>query len=384
MTAGVDGCDHLARMILGVLTLVLIAAAPPPAPLAQRLVAPGGYETFGAERAVLIASGVETQSELDAAWKELDARLNTVVAALQQPAAAGSSLTREERLHRLMHVMVLEKFQGDLGDVRVTVRTGKYNCLTSTTLYVLAARRAGLAASAYGMRRHVVVLIFGAEGARYLEMTDPNARLMKQFLYPEGRYRQALRESPESAVQFRVRGARLSKLMATGEDADAVEVTPAPKTQQELEARARAEAALLRDSTFDADERGLAALLFWNRSIDFLVGQHPREGLECLTAMGRLGSGALLVKTRVFRLGVLDEELQDLGRQKGWPTAVEVLDHFRAEARDDAERTALVELRVALVEEFAAASSGTKACKAIEALTRGKPGDYTRALAWGC
>lgn len=372
-----------------VLGLMLSTGAPPskgaPRPdVVQQLLAPDGFDTLGAERAVLVASGADTEAALNDAWKELDRTLVAVVDALNAQDDPHSQLTREEKLHRVMHVLVLHRFRWNLGDVRVTLKTGDYNCLTATTLYVLAARRAGIAASAYGMRRHVVPLVFGANGARFLEMTTPTARLMTEFVYPQGRYREALAESSRSAVTLRVKGARLGRLMATGDDAEAIEVVPRAQDEREREARAQAEARKMKESTFDADERGLAALLFWNRSIDFLVANKPEQGLACLQAMVTLGSAVLQEKTREYRILVLDDMLQELGGKKGWPAAVEVLDHLRTRPMPKTEQDAMVGLRVALVEELAAGTPGKESCAQVRRLQGLGPGDYTRAVAWAC
>jgi hypothetical protein len=124
--------------------------------------------------AALIIGGPPDPNELAARTRALDARLAQIVAELPvEPAARGRALL--ERLYTADGgrplLQVYEAAATTLYDV---VTTGHYNCVSSTTLYLLAAQRAGVDARAVLLPSHArAVVVLGGRRA-VVETTTKN------------------------------------------------------------------------------------------------------------------------------------------------------------------------------------------------------------------
>lgn len=175
----VAGCGHGS----------LAAAGSPPDPVTRAeepldlaLMEPGGLEQMGLERAVLVASGVGSPEELARWYPTLDAALDKVVQAaflMDSGDAEFGATPLGTRLQIQLHRLILRRYVTGVYDVREALERGDFNCLSATALYVMAARRAGLMATAYAMQGHIMAMVFDAKGASYVEATLPSPALLE-------------------------------------------------------------------------------------------------------------------------------------------------------------------------------------------------------------
>jgi transglutaminase-like putative cysteine protease len=84
---------------------------------------------------------------------------------------------RTVAIHRLLHERVFSEYQTDASDVAETLRSGAYNCVSASILFVELARRFGLDAHAVQLPEHVrcEVIVDGATVP--VEMTSIGAPL---------------------------------------------------------------------------------------------------------------------------------------------------------------------------------------------------------------
>jgi hypothetical protein len=158
------------------------APSPPlnPWKLDQELRTPGTVERWGLLRALLVAGGrVRTPLQTERREKSLNRVLERVVNdARQRPSSQPLFL----RLHAALHDhMLWGGYARDASDLTDVLDQQRYNCLSGTAAYVLAAQRAGLVASAYGMEGHILAVVFDGAGAHHIETTfrDQSAVTLK-------------------------------------------------------------------------------------------------------------------------------------------------------------------------------------------------------------
>lgn len=321
-------------MVASVLPLLLALANP----MEARLLAPGGFEKHSPLQAMLIASGVTTPDELR--WYE--ARANALIQrAVKAARARGADENHfPEVLLWELHRAGLTAYDDSRTDLRHTLKTGRYQCVTSTALYVLAAREAGLNASAYGMKAHVMPLVFLADGVRYLESTNPKATATRRFMIPED---SRPPDMPEEVWQ------------ALGESGDLFPEQTA------------ARAAEMKASAFDADPRVLTSFFFWNH---FLMAAREGDTPSALAAyQGVAVLGAYSpqwARTLPLRLRPVAVMLAHQGVTEGWPRALKTVDLLLQAATDARERLALRDVRARLFVSWAADRKDPQAqCRAL-------------------
>lgn len=128
----------------------------------------GAVEKMGLEKAFLIASGVPPEQLKDYGAK-LDSTLQRIVSAAK---ADKANQPLHLRIHRAMHQVALQKgYKAEATQLQDVLDHHEYNCLSGTALYVLAARRANLMATAYAREGHVMALVFDDAGAHKVETT---------------------------------------------------------------------------------------------------------------------------------------------------------------------------------------------------------------------
>ncbi|MEW5853068.1 MAG: hypothetical protein AB2A00_30070 [Myxococcota bacterium] len=168
---------------------------------------PGTVAEWGLGRSILVASGLRDLHELAEYEKKLD---RTIMRILDAARADPSGLPLYLRIHHAMHTQALKKgYQLRASSMTRVLDEGAFNCLSGTGLYVLTAQRAGLVVSAYGMRGHILALVFDADGAHHVETTfkeqsDPAVRQMvgleESSLIPEELKNTTFDVSPEELV----------------------------------------------------------------------------------------------------------------------------------------------------------------------------------------
>lgn len=102
--------------------------------------------------ATIRAGGAISTRELTALLHRFDRLANQICFELQDLRTAQE---RALAIHRLLHERVLTEYQTDASDVAETLRTGSYNCVSATILFIELARRTGLAAHAVQLPEHV-------------------------------------------------------------------------------------------------------------------------------------------------------------------------------------------------------------------------------------
>jgi hypothetical protein len=343
------------------MALVPVAA---PASLREQLLAPGGFDRLGFEKSVLVASGAESDEDLRGYLLRLHQVVDLTVARAQGSLQRGERL--DEKLLAVLHRDFLGEYRADIGDMRVTLRTGFYNCLSATTLFVLVGRAAGLNVSAYGMKGHVMPLVFDENGAWYLEATNPTAQVTRTFVAPQRAYREALASLPRQNTEtLRVDPARLRDLQRTGADKDAIRQEKAPTTREEAEKFAQARAQELRDSTFDADPQALASMFYWNRAISAARARQPADMMVGLAGFSSLASPADLDRSRTFRMRMLVDVARVHRRENGFEATLHMVDAVVAATRSAAERDALDTIRVQLLRDETDALAPPRRCEFV-------------------
>jgi tetratricopeptide (TPR) repeat protein len=102
--------------------------------------------------AAMRAGGETSPRELTSLLSRFDQLANRVASDLQLvPSPRERALT----VHRLLHDGVLIEYQTDASDVAETLRSGAYNCVSASILFVELARTAGLEAYAVQLPEHV-------------------------------------------------------------------------------------------------------------------------------------------------------------------------------------------------------------------------------------
>ncbi|MGI5861364.1 MAG: hypothetical protein ACOX6T_04805 [Myxococcales bacterium] len=113
------------------------------------------FEQLGSLDAALIAGGAIHPAELTRTREDLLARITAVVKTLpREPAAAGRALLRA--LHEGSHKRpaLLRSYDPEATSLLDILDTGRFNCVSATVLYLLAAERAGLVAHPVLMPSH--------------------------------------------------------------------------------------------------------------------------------------------------------------------------------------------------------------------------------------
>lgn len=130
----------------------------------------GRLDQFTLIQAALIAGGVHDPL----VWQQSDDRLRSYAEELRVSGRlTGSAEEQACAIHQFMHQRVLTTYDPSANDLADALRNGRFNCITSSTLYVALAAECGWQAAAYELPAHVLV-VFDPEGAAVpVETTCP-------------------------------------------------------------------------------------------------------------------------------------------------------------------------------------------------------------------
>lgn len=348
------------------------------AKLLEILSTPSGFDRFSQAEAVLIASGAESPALLRRYTKKLQSVVDSIAAAaVAQTATADLALA----VHQQMHKQVLAHYDAGLGDIRITLDTGVYNCVTGTVIYVLAARKAGLLSSPYAMNGHVLPVVFDTEGARFLEATDPKAEPSRTWWQPLANYRNDLKDIHDALKPLIGKAQHsIAEMQLIGEEESARQLQEKVEglvVAAEAKAKARYEES--KKSGHDIDSRAMAALFLWNRSITAAERGQRGEAIRLLKGLFRLGGHALPDKLRQIRLLELGSLLVEQGERDGWKNSLKTVDLLLSSSEHSMDKLMLRDLRADVYVRWASAAKGRPAA-ACQILKRGHAADPDHPL----
>jgi hypothetical protein len=125
----------------------------------------GRLDSHSLADAVLIASGVDDDTDL----QRYRARLvSLIAAATERVPRSASPARRARRLLEELHRVALRRYEASTDRFTDLIDTGTYNCVSSSLLYILAAREVGLDPAAAETPLHVFVVL--EAGARHIEI----------------------------------------------------------------------------------------------------------------------------------------------------------------------------------------------------------------------
>jgi tetratricopeptide (TPR) repeat protein len=129
----------------------------------------GQLNEFSLIEAAVRAGGKTSPRELTSLLSRFDRLADLVTRELRHLSSA-----REQALaiHGLLHESVLIEYQTDASDVAETLRSGAYNCVSASILFVELAKRAGLQAHAVQLPEHVRCEVVLDGAAVPIEMTS--------------------------------------------------------------------------------------------------------------------------------------------------------------------------------------------------------------------
>ena len=137
--------------------------------LDRRLWRPNAVAELGLGPSMLIGSGVRSYEDLATYEAKLEATLRGILDAAR---ANNAALPLHLKLHAAMHKVALHGgYQSQASSLTQVLDRGRYNCLSGSALYVLAARRAGVQATGYAMQGHIMALVFDQDGGHKVETT---------------------------------------------------------------------------------------------------------------------------------------------------------------------------------------------------------------------
>lgn len=144
----------------------------------------GRLDDFTLLRAALIAGGVRDEQS----WQRADACLQRYADELKGSGRlAGSAEEQARVLHRFLHERVLTAYDPSANNLADALTSGRFNCITSSTLYMALAAECGWPAAAYELPAHVLVVLDPAGAAVPVETTCPAWRPAGQRSQTPGR-----------------------------------------------------------------------------------------------------------------------------------------------------------------------------------------------------
>jgi len=118
----------------------------------------------------VVETGGEATDGVSAATARVEQGLSEIVERLGH-APPGPRLAR--RLHRLLHRRYLREYVADADDVVALVDTGRYNCLSATLFYGMAARRLGFDPEVLKLPGHLLLRLHVRGRVVDVETTSP-------------------------------------------------------------------------------------------------------------------------------------------------------------------------------------------------------------------
>lgn len=133
----------------------------------------GRLDEFTLVHAALVAGGVEDPQ----VWRRAEERLQGYARELKASGRlAGSAEEQARAIHAFLHDRVLSSYDPSANNLADVLAGGRFNCITSSTLYMALAAECGLPAAAYELPAHVLVVLDPQGAAVPVETTCPRWR----------------------------------------------------------------------------------------------------------------------------------------------------------------------------------------------------------------
>jgi hypothetical protein len=314
---------------------------------------------------MLVGGGVADREELDRELHSLDQLVANLVAAVQRRAKTPAE--KADALLEAMHAGPLKSYDAGTSDLRQLMRGGRFNCLSATAVYVLAAGRLGLLSKGYATRGHILALVFLADGPRYVETTSWEGSTSRTW---DGRFWMAWDEAMQGAderhasMRDHLHSAAAAQVTGDNESADPhLEAAAELARQPFIEAQRREDELLA--LAYEVDLRTLAGLFFWNGAVSALLDGRPEAAQTALVHFAELVSPTAMAKTSGARLSELGEVLAGYGERHGPGAVLPVLDRLVAGATEPADRLMLRDLRARLWLTWLARVDADKRCELV-------------------
>ncbi|MEM6531705.1 MAG: hypothetical protein AAF654_03745 [Myxococcota bacterium] len=341
-----------------VLTLVLLGT------LESSLLAPDGYAKAGFQDAVLIAGGANSPDELARGREQMDRALTRVAKQLTEKRPTGENI--HTKLLQVLHERWLLTYVASEYDVRNIWKHRRFNCLTGTLFYLLAADHLGLTAKGFAHTGHVMIVAFTAKGPRFLESTNPSIPPAKRWdpsWYDQFDVKEAVAAQAELAQQ----GQSAAELQFKGDDAAAEKVLQqAAETAIRPIRKAQERAKRLKASGSEVSSRAMVGLVYWNRMVRVMSRGNVPRGLELFQAFRTLTGKEVSPDTGGARLIRIDTVLESLSHDKGWRSAEQLVDALLATEQPAQEHAFLRDVRARLWSRVALRAKGAARCRVVD------------------
>ena len=373
--------------------LVVLTGAPGSgraAGLEDLLLKPESFESMSTAEVLLVASGVSTRRELKRWSTSLHKAIQKVVKKVRKKKLEARD--QAEALLEALHGGILKRYVADLNDLRETLRTGRYNCLTATALYLLAAQELGLVAKAYAMQGHVQALVFLPEGPRYLETTHPDSFPQQGWHKPLSVYSDTFQAAwkmakPKMTELYK----EVEKKQALGMDEEADQaLAVVGQLRDACFQLAEERMQEYKKSAFEVDLPTLVSLFYWNRSVATLLKGHEKQALSDFTIALALGSKSWSSRAMGVRFFQLQSILIAHAGKHGWASTVQALSTMIRRNKNAREDLELRDLRAKIWIWWAVETTGEKRCRVVRAAAR-EDGQHpmvkilvVRARGWSC
>ncbi len=134
----------------------------------------GRLDHHSVVRAALIAGG-ERDSHV---WYQSEAALASLARELRESGApCGSALEQARAIHQFMHRRLLKGYDPSANNLADVFRSGRFNCITSSTVFIALAAECGWHAAALELPAHVLVVLDPQGAAVTIETTCPDWRM---------------------------------------------------------------------------------------------------------------------------------------------------------------------------------------------------------------
>jgi hypothetical protein len=143
----------------------------------------------------LLAGGARDEADLERMRALFHGRVDPIASSLQD----ASPKEAADHLLRRLHGTILRRYVASAWTVRDVLERGDFNCLSATTLFLLAAVQAGLGPNVSGerYRDHVRPLVFAEGRFHFVEATTADGfDAPDEFIVSRGRGRSTTRSAP--------------------------------------------------------------------------------------------------------------------------------------------------------------------------------------------
>jgi hypothetical protein len=333
-----------------------------PAPLLGSIAADFHGSGFSFEEKLLIASGVRSKASLAFHAERLHAAIDGAVSRAKTQVGEGApdghwAWARREALHQ----GPCKTYREADSDLRSLLETGRFNCLTGTAMYWIAASRQGLVVSAYLMRGHVLPMVRLGEETFLIEATDPREAPLGLHSLAADSY-EKLHDQAFMSRKVREIEAQVRRFMREGRPWAAAKLAEITARFEESVRREGTRRERIRRGLAVMDEPALAALFLNNLMVESL---EPAEQLRLFVGMLELfqqSRASSRLDELLWRLGWIVDLLCEA---HGYDCAVDALGYMIHHNHHPALDQRLRTLRAQLFDAWVSLSPGDQQDQAL-------------------